>query len=286
MRVLPPATAGRQDGRAYLSILPPHLSRTTQARTLSDLGDGPAVTLFTQPLKPLGLPDIRLHSYAVDNGDGTLTMIGALAPTGEHLGRLPGGKPVSDIILPSSSPEHYLYGPAFSRAFPEARVWLLPGFLNGSGVPLPGRSLLFREARERGVLRELGGSDPRDSRDFPPGLSFATLDVPLFCESAIFIRSASAVVLSDLALKLDPADPEYADGGNRFGLAEAAGIWGEVGAITKIVLEKHPREARAWFERVDAFPFRNLLLSHGTAVVEDVGKEELRRAMGFLFRAE
>ena len=242
------------------------------------MGDG-NVTLFSQPLKPgyLPIPDIRLHSYGVENKDETVTLVGALAPTEEHVSQiseLPGR--VRDIVVPSTSPEHFLFAPALSERFPEANLWVIPGFMKGAGVPLPGRSLLSRGPSERGVIREIGVDE-----GFPAGLDCAVFSVKLFAEAAVYIKSAKAVVFSDLALKMDTkGDPEYRNV-NEF-LARQAGIYDEVGAITKVVLEEYKDEARVFFDAVGRFDYEHLLLSHATPVVQGTGREELERAMAFL----
>jgi hypothetical protein len=272
-----PPAGTLQEQRKFTSFLPPHFSRITHKQTYR-LGDS-QVHVLTQPLKPPLAPDIRLHMHAVENTDDTLTLIGALAPTGELLRQLDElDKQVSHIVLPSSSPEHYLFAPSMSKFYPDALVWTVPQFMEGAGVPLPGRKWLFREVESRGVLREI---DP-SSGEFPDSLGAATFSVPLFVESAIYIKKARAVVLSDTGLKLAADDPEYASA-NRF-LAEAVGIWDEVGPITKAVLEKYPDEAKAWCRETLGFDFCNLLLSHGTAVVEISGRESFEKCMDFLLQ--
>ena len=134
---------------------------------------------------------------------------------------------------------------------------------------------MFSGARKRGVVKEIGVDE-----GFPDCLTHVVFSVPLFAEAAIHIKPAHAIVLSDLALKLDADDPEYRDA-NRFGLAEKAGIWGRVGAITRLVLEENPVEARRFQQSVSKLPYRHLLLSHATAVVPD-GREELEQALAFL----
>ncbi len=265
---VPPAPAPAA-ARRYLSLLPPHFSRATQVKQVDF---APEVLSFSQPLKPLGTPDIGLNAFAVKSDD-SVALIGALAPTEEHVEQLRSLGELTDIVVNSSSPEHWLYAPALADRFPEATVWVLPGFLDGStGVPIPGRRWLFGNARRRGVVKEIG------DEGFPACLSPVVFSVKFFAEAAIEIKPAKAIVLSDLALKLDV--DEYPDA-NRFGLAEKAGIWGQVGAITRVVLEENPKEARRFLRSVSELPYRHLLLSHATAVVPD-GREELEQAFAFL----
>lgn len=268
-----------------MSLLPPHFSRATQVKKVDfapEVVVGPddqanlETFAFSQPLKPLGTPDIGLNAFAVKSDD-SVSLIGALAPTPEHLEQLRSLGELTDIVVNSSSPEHWLYAPALADHFPEATVWVLPGFLDGStGVPIPGRRWFFGNARRRGVVKEIGVD-----QGFPACLSHVVFSVKFFAEAAIEIKPAQAIVLSDLALKLDVDD--YPDA-NRFGLAEKAGIWGRVGAITRVVLEENPIEARRFLQDVSELPYRHLLLSHATAVVQD-GREELEQALAFLGEA-
>ena len=156
--------------------------------------------------------------------------------------------------------------------------WVIPGFMKGAGVPLPGRSWLFRGPKDRGVLREIGVDS-----GWPDSLDHALFSVNLFAEAAIYVKSAKAVVFSDLALKLDcENDPEY-HSVNKW-IAKQVGIYNEVGAITRVVLEEYEDEARDFLSEVNAFDFEHLLLSHATPVVENTGREDLARAMAFLER--
>ena len=272
-----PATA-TATARKYLSLLPPHFSRTTKTKQVEFAHEAQGTSYdlvsFSQPLQPLGTPDIGLNAFAVRNDDDSVALIGALAPTDEHMEQLRSLGELTDIVVNSSSPEHWLYAPALADRFPEATLWVLPGFLDGStGVPIPGRRWLFGNARRRGVVKEIGVDE-----GFPACLTPVVFSVKFFAEAAIEIKPAKAIVLSDLALKLDRDD--YPDA-NRFGLAEKAGIWGKVGAITRVVLEENPIEARRFLRSVSELPYRHLLLSHATAVVPD-GRDELEQAFSFL----
>jgi len=116
------------EDRKYWSLLPPISQRVTTMKR------GEGFVCFSQPLQPASfVPDIRLHMYAVDNvGEESISLVGALAPTKELCGQIESlGKPVKHILLPSTSPEHWLYGPALSKKFPEALVWVVPGFMQG-----------------------------------------------------------------------------------------------------------------------------------------------------------
>ena len=144
--------------RKYLSLLPPFFSRPTRQEQF-----GPGLWGLTQPLKlePISSFDIQLRMTAARLPDGSLLLVSPVAPTAELLGQLAGlGGRVSHIVLPSSSPEHWFYGPALSDAFPEATVWAVPGLLEGKGLPLPFFGALVAGMRPR--CKQLGGCAGRD----------------------------------------------------------------------------------------------------------------------------
>lgn len=93
-------------------------------------------------LQPLKLDfqafDIKLRMTVARLPDGSLLLVSPLAPTDELL-RLLGslGGAVRHIVLPSSAPEHWFFGPQLSERFPDATVWTVPGLLEGKGLPIP-----------------------------------------------------------------------------------------------------------------------------------------------------
>lgn len=265
------------EDRKYWSLLPPMTERSTTMRK------EPGFVCFTQPLQPASfVPDIRLHMYAFDNEeDASISLVGALAPTGELCGQIQSlGKPVKHIVLPSTSPEHWIYAPALSKAYPEALVWVVPGFMEGKGVPLPGRSLLFRNIQESSMLRTMP-VDKVTASEFPRGIKAILLDVPLFIEAAIVIPSAKAVVLSDTGIYLSAEDSGYQQGVN-VNIAKALGIWDRLGPITRVVQERYHQEAREWCDAILAEDFERVLLSHGSPVYDGGGGTGTENAkMGF-----
>ena len=267
------------EDRKYFSLLPPMTERVTTMKK------GSGFVCFSQPLQPASfVPDIRLHMYAVENkGEDSISLVGALAPTKELCGQIQSlGKPVKHIVLPSTSPEHWIYGPALSNAFPDALVWVVPGFMQGKGVPLPGRSLLFRDAKERNVLRAM--SSNLQDEEFPSGIQPIVLDVPLFIEAAIVLQEAKAVILSDTGIYLSADDPEYKQGVNT-ALAEAVGIWDRLGPITRVVQEKYHVQAREWCDAILAEDIETVLLSHGSPVYAPAegAKVGLQQCFDFLY---
>ena len=64
-----------------------------------------------------------------------------MAPTGEVLAALAAIKgDVKNIVLPSTSPEHWYFGPAMAAAFPGATVWVAPG--KNLGLRVASRGLM------------------------------------------------------------------------------------------------------------------------------------------------
>lgn len=267
------------DDRKYWSILPPFRTRLTVVQRAVE-----GVHVFSQPLRPASFaPDIRLHMHAVDNEDGTISLVGALAPTRElclQLQRL--GKPVKHIVLPNTSPEHWLYGPALSKAFPDALLWVVPGFLEGKGVPLPGRSLLFQEVSNRQRLRIIPDSLMDETHeDFPGNIEALVLNVPFFIEAAVYLKNKNAIVVADTAIKLAADDPEYEN--MNVSLAESMGIYDRLGPITRVVQEQYSEEALKWCNAVLTKDFDMVLCSHGSPVVNQ-GKTSFRDCFEFLLQ--
>lgn len=267
--------------RKYWSLLPPFSSRVTR---MKQVPRKEGVHVLTQPLKPPFLPDIRLSMAAVELEDENgLALVGALAPTNEllsHIDLL--GKPVKHILLPSTSPEHWIYARDLSRSYPDAKLWVVKGFMEGKGVPLPGRSLLFREAEDKGLLRTIPSSNEVND-EFPSNdIGAYTLDVPFFIESLIHLRRKDIIMVADTGIFLSSDDDEYSSGQVNTSIAETLGIWNKLGPITKVVQETYDVESRKWAQQVlDNAEFDMVLAAHGTPIVHD-GKEQFRQCFSFL----
>ncbi|KAI8102107.1 hypothetical protein M9434_007166 [Picochlorum sp. BPE23] len=268
--------------RKYWSLLPPFSSRITR---MKQVPRKEGVHVLTQPLKPPGFPDIRLSMAAVElEHESGLALLGALAPTNELLSHIEMlGKPVRHILLPNTSPEHWIYGPDLSRSYPDAKMWVVKGFMEGKGVPLPGRSLLFREAQNRGILKTIpSGGEVND--EFPlQDIGAYTLDVPFFIESLIHLKEKDIIMVADTGIFLSSDDDEYSSGKVNTALAESLGIWNKLGPITKVVQETYDVESRKWAQQVlDDAEFDMVLAAHGTPIVAD-GKHQFRQCFSFLF---
>jgi hypothetical protein len=220
-------------------------------------------SLKSQPLKPPGQPDIRVRMTVAEMATGDLLVVAPVAPTGEALAMLRGlgSGVVRHIVVPNTSPEHYLFTPAFAAAWPDATVWLPPGFLVGAGTPLPGRSWLFGACRAR--CRELG-VDALPA-ELVGELEAVVLRITLFLEAAILLPRHSALCLADTAVCLSASDPEYAT--MNAWLARKIGVYDRLGPITGEALRARPAEARAWATAVLARDFELVVPAHGSAPV-------------------
>jgi hypothetical protein len=265
------------EDRKYLSLLPPFFSRSTACSQLSDSG----LWSLTQPLKPPGQADIRLRMVASRLDDGNLLLIGPVAPTQEVLNQLKAlGGAVTHVIVPNTSPEHWLYAPALAAALPNATFWFCPGFFEGKGVPLPGRSLLFRAQRARGQCSILG-VDP-----FPAELEgqvrTVLFNVPFFLEAAIVLPRHKVLLLADTGICLSASDPEYSTGKVQVKLAETIGVWDRLGPITRVVFEQYKEQGKEWVEKVLDEDFETVVPAHGSAPLRD-GKTAFKNCFDFLF---
>lgn len=239
-----------QRKRRYLSILPPFFSRST---TLEELGEG--VWGMVQPLQVFGQPDIRLRMVVARLEDDTLALVGPVAPSEEvreMINQL--GLTVSHIIIPNTSPEHFIYAPAMAKAYPGAALWVPPGFFQGRGLPLPGRSLMFSKTRKTHRCFELG-KDPiplsQNSTFGRPLFEAITFEVPILIEIGVYFPQQRSLVMADSAICLSNADPEYSNmSAFSINIAKQLGVWNRLGTLTKPVYEKYPEAGASWVRKV------------------------------------
>ena len=240
--------------RRYLSILPPFFSRSTH---LEEFGEG--VWGLVQPLKVLnGKPDVRLRMVVARLEDGTLALVGPVAPSEEALDLIKGlGSSVGHIIVPNTSPEHYIYAPAMANAFPQATVWTPAGFFQGRGLPFPGRGLMFANTRKTHPCFELG-VDPLPVLNNPDSANFGrplfeaiTFEVPILIEIGIYFPQQRSLVMADSAICLSDTDPEYSNMSEfNVKLAMRLEVWNRLGTLTKPVYQKYPEAGASWVRRV------------------------------------
>lgn len=236
---------------------------------------------MTQPLKPPGQSDIRLRMVAARLDDGNLLLSGPIAPTAEVLDQLRAlGGEVTHVIVPNTSPEHWLFAPALANALPNATFWFCPGFFEGKGVPLPGRNLFFRSQRKQCATL---GVDPLPL-ELQGQVQTVLFDVPFFLEAAVCLPRHKVLLLADTGICLSANDPEYSSLKIfNVKLAEKIGIWDRLGPITRIIFEKYPEEGKAWVEKVlNECEFDTVVPAHGTAPVKD-GRTAFKNCFDFLF---
>jgi hypothetical protein len=270
----PPAAAASPADRKYLSLLPPFFSRATRLEEY-----GPGLWGLVQPLKlDFAKFDIQLRMVATCLPDGSLLLVSPIAPTAEALSLLAGlGGRVSHIVLPSSSPEHWFYGPALSNAFPDATVWVVPGLLEGKGLPVPFLGQMTASMRPR--CKALGVDQL--PAELQGQVESELLTAPFFIEAAVVLPQHGALLLADTGFKLDAAEYGYISSGN-IAAAEKAGVWDRLGPITRIVFEKYPKEGRAWCDALLAKEWHTVIPAHASAPVRD-GRAAFKSCFDFLY---
>lgn len=263
--------------RKFFSLLPPFFSRQTKIEQF-----GPGLFGLVQPLKIPGQADIKLRMTISRLDDGTLLVVGPVAPTNEVLDMLKSlGSTVSHIIVPNTSPEHWYYTPALAEKFPDATVWTVPGFYTGGGVPFPGRGLYFGSTKERNPQATLGET-PLPAQ-LQGQLDIVVFNVPLFVEAAVILPKHGALCVADTALKLAADDDDYKSMGSMsVKTAQTMGIYDRLGPITQIVFEKYPDQGRTWVDSVLTKDFDMVVPGHASAPVKP-GKEAFRACFDFLY---
>ncbi|KAL4436775.1 hypothetical protein ABPG75_003914 [Micractinium tetrahymenae] len=275
-----PSTGGSSAdaGRRYLSLLPPFFGRATE---LEEYVPGRLWDL-AQPLKlDFQRFDIRLRMVVTRLPDGSLLLISPVAPTGEALSQLASiGGEVSHIVLPSSSPEHWFYGPALSDAFPNATVWAVPGLLEGQGLPFP----FFRQYTSgmRPRCKALG-QDP-----LPPELQgqldAEVLTAPFFIEAAVVLPQHGALLLADTGFCMDAKEYAHLSQAN-IDAAKKVRVWDQLGPITRAVFEAEPEKGQAWVQAVLAREGWDLVIpAHASSPIRD-GRRAFQECFAFLSEA-
>lgn len=294
---------------AILAVPPAHL--TTHC---------PRTPAIPQPLRlDWDSFDIRLRMTVARLPDSSLLLVSPVAPTPECL-RLLGtlGGDVRHIVLPSSAPEHWFYGPKLSAAFPAATVWTVPGLLEGKGLPLPFFGAIIASMRPR--CKTLG-ADPLPE-ELQGELEAAVLQAPFFNEAALVLPRYRALLLADTgaqgrgaprgvwqtaraghahtaaaapsALGRPRPTPrplragfcmradEYGHlGAGSIKAAQQVGVWDRLGPITRIVFDKFPDQGRAWVAAVQEYDYDVVIPAHASAPVAD-GKAAFSDCFSFL----
>ncbi|PSC74690.1 isoform 1 [Micractinium conductrix] len=263
--------------RRYLSLLPPFLGRATD---LEELSPG-RLWALTQPLKlDWQAFDIRLRMVVARLPDGNMLVVSPIAPTQEALAQLAQlGGAVRHVVLPSSSPEHWFYGPALCAAFPDAAVWAVPGLLEGKGLPFPFFQQYMGGVKPR--CRVLG-VDPLPA-ELQGQIETEVLTAPFFIEAAVILPQHGALLLADTGFCMSAAEYGHLGAGN-IKAAKKVGVWDRLGPITKVVFDKCPEQGRAWVDAILARQtWDTVVPAHATAPIRD-GRAAFKACFDFLYQ--
>lgn len=193
-----------------------------------------------------------------------------------HLAAL-GGR-VAHIVLPSTSPEHWFFGPSLSKAFPDATLWAAPGVMEGKGLPIPFFQQIVSGMRPR--CKTLG-VDPLPA-ELGEQLEWELLTAPFFIEAAVVLPQHKALLLADTGFCISAAEYSHLGQGN-IDAAKKVGVWDRLGPITRVVFENNPDNGRRWVEAVQRRDFDVVIPAHATAPVRD-GKQAFAACFDFLYQ--
>jgi glyoxylase-like metal-dependent hydrolase (beta-lactamase superfamily II) len=278
-----PPTAGRPT--ALACVVPGRLWTLTQPFTPS-----PISALSAENRMSVVLVEAEAEGEEGGNGGGAspsrspcLALINPVTPTPELLAGLEaigaevaaatGGPPppVSHILIPSTSPEHWSGAASLATAFPGARIWAPPGFFSNGpgggriGGKLPGLAELSAVLDAAAAGDD--GTRPRAAEiAFPPGRAEASLlggavRAALFAgrggftEVAFYVPAARTVFTADTAFGLNTADLAATPGANWLDglLARVAGIHARLGCATWFVLKASGEAAREYVGVIDGW---------------------------------
>ena len=199
-----------------------------------------------------------------------LALFNPLTPTQDSLDALAAtGLPVGAIVIPSTSPEHWVGAAGCAAAFPDAAILAPPGFfsagpgggrIGGKLGALAAASAVLDAAAAAGRARELtfaGGSPAAAAASLWGGQVDAALFAGQggFVEVAFRLAATKTVLTADLAFGLLPSDLAATPGANWLdgALARLAGIYGKLGCATWPVLRASPAEAAAFVGVLDGW---------------------------------
>jgi hypothetical protein len=204
--------------------------------------------------------DFGARMTVVRQPDGGLFLHSPLAPTDELRREFDELGAVRSIISPSRM--HYLGVEGFSRAYPDATVYAVPGSQKKLRLSKPAELLgdtpapAWTGVMEQAVIR---GSRLYDEVDF-------------------FHRASRTLILTDLLFNIP------VEGSSWMTRLQAGtfGILGKLSSSKSFRLSMKDREAVLQsLDRILAWDFDRVILSHG-AIVEREGKAAFRRAFAWL----
>lgn len=217
-------------------------------------------TLDGDPLRMLGIP-FRTRMTVVRLPDGGLWLHSPVAPTPERLSAVAKLGPVRHLVAPCTF--HHLHVATWSAAHPDATIWGVPGL------------------RERYPERRFDET----LSDEPPSQWSGTLDQVVFrgskvmVEVVFFHRPSKALLITDIVQNHEP---------------ELDGLfWRTVKRLNNIAAPNGgaPRDwrlsvrdrtaARECRDRMLAWPFDKVVLTHGRCLTEDA-HAHIERAFDWL----
>jgi hypothetical protein len=212
------------------------------------------------PFGRLGF-DVGARMTAIRLADGDVVIHSPIELTPDLRAAVGAVGPVRHLIAPSGM--HYGHLGEWARAYPEARLYGVPG--------------VMEKARPLGEAEEL--------RDTPPAAWAGEMDQTLVRGSAIYDEAvfchypSRTLVLTDLCFNI----PESANWSTRL-WAQALGVLGGLSSSRSfpVTLKDRPA-ARKTIETILSWEFDNVLITHGQPV-KGGGKEQFRRAYAWLLR--
>ena len=254
------------------------------------------VPFYASPISKLSAEN-RMSVVKLDSG---LAIFNPLTPTQPLLDGLAAlNLPVSAIVIPSTSPEHWVGAAGMSSAFPAASVLAPPGFftsgpgggrIGGKLGGLKAASAVLDDAAVAGRASEVEASGEGPVRLWNGQVEAAVFrGKGGFCEAAFFLTATRTVLTADLAFGLVPGDLEATPGANWLDkvLARVAGIYGRLGCATWPVLRASPVEAGAFVSVLDGWVegqgVERVIPAHLSA---PWGGDALEGAFGFARRTE
>lgn len=245
-----------RENQRFWSLLPPSRGRATKVEQLED-----GLWTATQPLLLPG-GDAGLRLTAMQMSDGSLWIHNPVAPTGELLAALADmGGPVSHIVVPNGSPEHWYFLGAFAQHFPDATVWTPPGFFAGRRIPFPSPGL--KRLRESGRVRSFGSASPPEWRG---EVGVALLDTPSLLEGAFALKKHGALLVSDNCIMIDD---DWAGSAVGKWISQQLGVWQRLGPFFIQLFDRHPEDTLEWAKAVLEFNFDTVIPSHVAAPIRN-----------------
>jgi hypothetical protein len=205
--------------------------------------------------------DVGARTTVIRLADGDLVIHSPIALTPELRAAVDRVGPVRHLIAPSSM--HYQHLAEWADAYPEARIYAVPG--------------LMEKARALGDAEALS--------ETPPAAWTAEMEQTLVRGSAIYDEAvfchhpSRTLIVTDLCFNI----PETSNASTRL-WAKALGVLGGLSSSRSFPVTIRDRNAaRATIERILEWEFERVILSHGEPE-ERNGKAEFRRAYSWLLR--